>query len=60
MNAKKSFEIAHIDESDRLQGIRRRAYELYEARGREAGHELDDWLKAEAEIAPSKRKTTAA
>ena len=30
--------------------IRRRAYELYEARGREEGYELDDWLHAEAEI----------
>jgi hypothetical protein len=26
------------------------AYELYEARGREDGHELDDWLRAEEEI----------
>ena len=30
--------------------IRRRAYELFEARGRQAGHELDDWLQAEREI----------
>ena len=30
--------------------IRRRAYELYEERGREEGHALDDWLQAEAEI----------
>ena len=30
--------------------IRRRAYELYEARGRENGHDLDDWFEAEAEI----------
>jgi Protein of unknown function (DUF2934) len=30
--------------------IRLRAQELYEARGREEGHELDDWLRAEAEI----------
>ncbi len=30
--------------------IRRRAYELYEARGRQDGRELEDWLKAEAEI----------
>lgn len=30
--------------------IRRRAYELYEARGREEGRELEDWLRAEAEI----------
>ena len=31
--------------------IRRRAFELYEARGHENGHELDDWLKAESELA---------
>ena len=30
--------------------IRRRAYELYEARGGEDGHELEDWLQAKAEI----------
>jgi hypothetical protein len=30
--------------------IRRRAYELYEERGRGDGHDLDDWLRAEAEI----------
>jgi hypothetical protein len=30
--------------------IRRRAYELYEERGRENGHELEDWLRAEEEI----------
>ena len=31
--------------------IRRRAFELYEARGCEAGHDLDDWLEAETELA---------
>lgn len=30
--------------------IRRRAYQLFEMRGREAGHELEDWLQAEQEI----------
>ncbi len=30
--------------------IQRRAYEIYEARGREAGHDLDDWLLAEYEL----------
>jgi hypothetical protein len=30
--------------------VRGRAYELYEQRGREEGHELDDWLQAESEI----------
>ena len=29
--------------------IRTRAYELYEGRGREDGHDLDDWLRAETE-----------
>jgi hypothetical protein len=27
--------------------IARKAYELFEQRGREAGHEVDDWLEAE-------------
>ncbi len=39
--------------------IRRRAHELYEARGRERGRELDDWLQAEAEITGTKRKAAA-
>ena len=30
--------------------VRQAAYYYYEARGRVGGHELDDWLKAEAEF----------
>jgi len=30
--------------------VRTRAFELYEARGREDGHDIEDWLRAEAEI----------
>ena len=30
--------------------IRTRAYELYEQRGFQEGHELDDWLQAEREV----------
>jgi Protein of unknown function (DUF2934) len=30
--------------------IARRAYELYEARGGEPGHDVDDWLRAEREL----------
>ena len=37
-----------------------RAQELYEARGREDGHELDDWLRAEEEITQKKAGTVAA
>jgi hypothetical protein len=40
--------------------IRLRAQELYEARGREDGHALDDWLHAEAEIMQKKAGTIAA
>jgi hypothetical protein len=37
-----------------------RAYELYEARGREDDHELEDWLRAEEEIMQKKARTIAA
>jgi len=40
--------------------IRARAYKLYEQRGREDGHELDDWLEAEAELARHKTKAAGA
>jgi len=40
--------------------IRTRAYELYEARGREEGHDLEDWLEAEAEITGTTVTTAAA
>jgi hypothetical protein len=33
-----------------LEKIRQRAYELYEQRGRLDGHDMEDWLQAEAEI----------
>lgn len=37
----------------REQIVRQTAYSYYEARGRVDGHELEDWLKAEAQIADS-------
>jgi hypothetical protein len=40
--------------------IRRRAYELFEARGGEEGQELEDWLGAEEEIRGSKTNAVAA
>ena len=36
--------------SSKEERIRKRAYELYLARGREPGKELEDWLRAEQEI----------
>jgi len=35
--------------------IRERAYELYESRGREAGQDEQDWLRAEQEILKRER-----
>jgi len=37
--------------------IRSRAYERYEERGREDGHDLDDWLRAEKELIEAAGKT---
>lgn len=40
--------------------IRRRAFELYEARGCQDGHGLEDWLRAESEILLAQQTTTDA
>ena len=47
---------------DTEERIRRRAYELYEQRGRVDGFALDDWLEAEREIlgAQKQRRVKAA
>jgi len=34
----------------RLDAVQHRAFDLFEKRGREVGHELDDWLRAEHEL----------
>ncbi len=34
--------------------IRTRAYQLFEERGYQHGHDLDDWLQAEAEVVGEK------
>ena len=39
--------------------IARRAYELFEKRGHELGHDLDDWLHAEQELMEARDRTQA-
>jgi hypothetical protein len=39
--------------------IRRRAYALYEQRGKADGNAVDDWLRAEAEVLEQKREWAA-
>ncbi len=46
--------------SELQEKIRRRAYDLYEQRGRNDGHELDDWLRAESEATHQTSNTIAA
>ena len=44
------YPTTQVTEPAYSQDIRVRAYELFERRGREDGHDLDDWLQAESEI----------
>ena len=45
---------------DTLEQIRLRAYELFEQRGCEGGHDIDDWLQAEAEVTQRTARRAAA
>lgn len=50
-----STTVAVMKSTSELQDqIRRRAYELYEQRGSNDGHEVSDWLQAESEVAQKK------
>jgi hypothetical protein len=42
------------------EAVRRRAYEFYEQRGYVDGHDIEDWLLAEQEVAGRLRQKTAA
>ena len=53
----KQFSATPVELED---AIRRRAYEIYEQRGRADGFELDDWVQAEAEVLDSMEMRKAA
>lgn len=44
---------------DREQAIREAAYACFEARGCVPGHELDDWLQAEAQVLQANGHSTS-
>ena len=46
--------------TDPLDLIRVRAYELFEQRGCEHGHDMDDWLQAEKEVRTTRSRRAAA
>lgn len=39
--------------------VRRRAYEIYEERGRQDGGEVEDWIRAEQELRTQNGRRTA-
>jgi len=45
---------------DLQEQISHRAHELYELRGKEEGHELEDWLQEESEVTQKKAKAVTA
>ena len=57
---KKPLPTATSDPQEVEHQIRLRAYELYETRGCENGHELDDWLRAKEEIREKRFRTATA
>ena len=44
-----------LSKEDPRELIGKKAYELYEKRGREHGHDLDDWLEAEKLVKTRKK-----
>ncbi len=52
--------ISELQEFELEYQIRLRAYQLYEARGGEDGHELEDWFRAKEEITIKKFRTATA
>jgi hypothetical protein len=43
-------DLQKTDSGELQDQIRARAFQLYEQRGRNDGHDVDDWLQAEAEL----------
>lgn len=58
--ARKPPAIVSSESQNLEEQIRGRAYELYQQRGKEDGHEAEDWLRAEGEIRGKERIAAAA
>lgn len=55
----RSISTQATEPSNQEERIRCRAYELYEQRGAEDGHDMDDWLQAESELIQRTRAAAA-
>jgi hypothetical protein len=49
-NSEPMIDVANTNAVPTHEDIARRAYELYEQRGSEGGHDLGDWFRAEREL----------
>jgi DUF2934 family protein len=58
--SKRNSKNIEIDKKTPRQMIEKKAYEIYEKRGREHGKDLDDWLEAEKIVIGKKRKSKEA
>jgi hypothetical protein len=60
--SKQQIEVSRVSNAGSLELteeiLRMRAYQLFEQRGHEHGHDVDDWLQAEAEITGKKPSTS--
>ena len=53
-------ELSELQKFELEYQIRVRAYEIYEARGHEDGHEQEDWFRAKEELTIKKFQTATA
>jgi len=52
-----TFQTTNLDQGSQElteEYIRQRAYQIFEQRGRQDGHDVEDWLQAESEIVGKK------
>jgi hypothetical protein len=54
----KTWSPAAMVRDDRREDIARRAYEIFEWRGRANGHDLEDWFQAERQLRETGKKAS--
>lgn len=50
INGNKKSQPVFLEIAKRFDALQQRAFDLFEKRGREVGHDLEDWLQAEREL----------
>jgi hypothetical protein len=60
IDANEQFNQDHKNKDPQEEKIRKRAFQIYEAHGREEGHALSHWLQAKAEVKSESKNLKAA